>query len=254
MSLSPAVLHRLGGEGPPVLFVHGFAADRFGWAANAHALMGSRSVWAADLPGHGSAGNGVGEGSPAALAEGLMAAVADLPQPVPVVAHSLGALVVLALARARPGMLGRMVLIAPAGLGRGIDAGILAAIPALDSQEAAERVLSQMVERPRMVPPMAAHVLSGLADPARRAALARIAAALPGAALSGADGSGAGAEVGVEVGAEVGAVLWGSADRIVPAPGGMVLGVMPEIIAGAGHLPHAEAAGAVNRRLAAVLA
>ena len=49
-------------------------------------------------------------------------------------------------------------------------------------------------------------------------------------------------------------VLWGAEDRIAPLPGGRVLGVEPEVIAGAGHLPHVETAGAVNRRLAALLA
>ena len=50
------------------------------------------------------------------------------------------------------------------------------------------------------------------------------------------------------------AVLWGAEDRIVPLPRDSVLGQDPEVIAGAGHLPHVEAAGAMNRRLAALLA
>lgn len=241
MTVSPAVLHRLGGEGPPVLLVHGFGADRHGWAANAHALMGTRTVWAADLPGHGSAGNEVGDGSPAALAAGLAEAVASLPGPVPVVAHSLGAAVVLHLARVMPGAFDRLVLIAPAGLGSAIDAEFLDRFPALSTPEEAEALLARLVAKPRLVAPMAAHVLSGLADPGRRAALAAIAAALPAAPPPPA------AEAPL-------ALIWGAEDRIVPLPGGSVLGQDPEVIAGAGHLPHVEAAGAINRRLAALLA
>ena len=91
MSVSPAVLHRLGGDGPPVLLVHGFGADRFGWGANVQALVGTHTIWGVDLPGHGGAGNDVGDGSPASLARGLAGAIADLPRPLPVLAHSLGA-------------------------------------------------------------------------------------------------------------------------------------------------------------------
>ncbi len=241
MTVSRAALHRLGGEGPPVLLVHGFGADRHGWAANAHALMAARTVWAVDLPGHGSAGNDVGDGSPAALAVGLAEAVESLPGPLPVVAHSLGAAVVLHLSRKMPWAFDRMILIAPAGLGAGLDTDFLRQFPALAAQAEAEALLARLVERPRLVPPMAAHVLAGLAEPARRAALAAIAAALPAAAPP------------PRLDGEL-TVLWGAEDRIVPPPPGLVLGVVPEFFAASGHVPHVEAAGAVNRRLVALLA
>jgi pyruvate dehydrogenase E2 component (dihydrolipoamide acetyltransferase) len=224
-----------------VLLVHGFGADRYGWAANAHALMGSRTVWAVDLPGHGSAGNAVGDGSPAALALGLAEALEALPQPLPVVAHSLGAAVVLRLAARMPSSFDRMILIAPAGLGSGIDADFLARFPGLSAQEDAEALLARLVVKSRLVAPMAAHVLSGLADPDRRAAIAVIASALPAAPPP--------TKVGTPL-----TLLWGTEDRIVPFPRDRVLDVEPEIIDGAGHLPHVEAAGVVNRRLAALLA
>jgi pyruvate dehydrogenase E2 component (dihydrolipoamide acetyltransferase) len=240
MTVSPAALHRLGGEGPPVLLVHGFGADRYGWAANAHALMGSRTVWAADLPGHGSAGNAVGDGSPAVLAQGLAAAMEPLGGPVPVVAHSLGAAVVLHLANEVSGAVDRLILLAPAGLGYGIDTEFLQRFPTLATQEEAEALLARLVAKPRLVAPMAAHVLNGLADPDRRAALAIIATALPGAAPP--------APVSVPV-----TVLWGAEDRIAPLPGDRVLCVEPEVIANAGHLPHVEAAGTVNRLIRSAL-
>lgn len=240
MTVSPAALHKLGGEGPPVLLVHGFGADRYGWAANAHALMGTRTVWAVDLPGHGSAGNAVGDGSPAALAQGLAEAVEALPGPVPVVAHSMGAAVVLHAARQVRGAFDRLILIAPAGLGHGIDTGFLASFPALSTQEEAEALLGRLVAKPRLVAPMAAHVLSGLADRDRRAALSVIAAALAAAPPPPSPDSPV-------------TVLWGAEDRIVPFPAGPVLGVEPEVVAGAGHLPHVEAAGAVNRHIRAAL-
>jgi pyruvate dehydrogenase E2 component (dihydrolipoamide acetyltransferase) len=241
VTVSPAVLHRLGGEGPPVLFVHGFGADRYGWAANAHALMGKRTVWAAELPGHGSAGNAVGDGSPAALSLGLARAVEALPVPIPVVAHSLGAAVILHLAGRVPAAFDRLILIAPAGLGHGIDTEFLLRFPTLAEQAEAEALLARLVATPRLVAPMAAHVVSQLGDPARRAALAMIATALPSAAPPPLP------DVPVSV-------LWGADDRVAPLPGDRVLGVEPEVIDRTGHLPHVEAAGVVNRRLTALLA
>jgi pyruvate dehydrogenase E2 component (dihydrolipoamide acetyltransferase) len=241
MTVSRAALHRLGGNGPPVLLVHGFGADRFGWSANAHVLMGSRTVWAVELPGHGSAGNAVGDGSPAALALGLAEAVEALPSPLPVIAHSLGAAVVLNLERRIPEAFDRMILIAPAGLGNGIDEDFLVRFPKLATQDEAEVLLARLVEKPGLVQPMAAHVLAHIGSPERGAALSTIAAALPIAPPPSR------AEVKVTV-------LWGAQDRIVPPPAGLVLGVVPELIAGAGHLPHIEDAGTINRRIAAALA
>lgn len=238
--VSPAALHRLGGDGPPVLFVHGFGADRYGWAANAHALMAGRTVWAVDLPGHGSAGNEVGDGSPATLALGLAEALDALPRPVPVVAHSLGAAVALHIASRTPSAFDRLILIAPAGLGYGMDTEFLVRFPTLSSQAEAEALLARLVAKPRLVAPMAGHALSQLADPARRAALAVIATALSDVPSP--------APVGLPI-----SILWGDEDRIAPLPGDRILGVEPEVIAGAGHMPHVEAAGAVNRRLAALL-
>ena len=37
--MSAAALHRLGGEGPDVLLIHGFGADRFSWLALAPQLF-----------------------------------------------------------------------------------------------------------------------------------------------------------------------------------------------------------------------
>jgi pyruvate dehydrogenase E2 component (dihydrolipoamide acetyltransferase) len=231
MTVSPSALHRLGGAGAPVLLVHGFAADRFGWAANAHALMAGRTVWAAELPGHGASGNAVGQGSAAELAQGLAAGIADLPEGVPVVAHSLGAAAVLHLAARHPGRFGRMVLIAPAGLGAGFDAGFARDLAAVQAAPEAEALLARLFARPARLGPMAAHLVATLADPARRAALARIADALPDAAPPPPDPRSS-------------TLLWGAQDRIVPHPAGMV---PPALIESAGHMPHLEAAGAVNR-------
>ena len=61
--MSDAALHRLGGEGPDVLLIHGFGADRLSWLALAPQLFPVATVWAAEFGGHGAAGNDVGKGT-----------------------------------------------------------------------------------------------------------------------------------------------------------------------------------------------
>jgi pyruvate dehydrogenase E2 component (dihydrolipoamide acetyltransferase) len=242
MTVSRAALHRLGGEGPPLLLVHGFGADRFGWAANAHALMAGRTVWAAELPGHGASGNAVGQGTAAELAQGLAAGIADLPEGVPVVAHSLGAAVVLHLAARQRARFGELVLIAPVGLGAGFDAAFARDLAAVQTTAEAEALLARLFARPARVAPMAAHLLAGLGDPARRAAHARIARAMGDAPPPPAPAGSCALHL-----------VWGAEDRIVPPPAAAPFGVAPEIIAGAGHLPQIEAAGTLNALLRARL-
>ena len=56
-TLSPAAfevrLHHSGGNGAPLLLVHGFGADRRTFTANQPALSAVADVWSLDLPGHG---------------------------------------------------------------------------------------------------------------------------------------------------------------------------------------------------------
>jgi pyruvate dehydrogenase E2 component (dihydrolipoamide acetyltransferase) len=112
--------------GKPVLLLHGFAADHTVWAATASVLARSgHHVVAPDLPAHG-----------ATTIE--TARIADFTAPLPsfidrlphksgfhLVAHSLGSAAAIALAEARPGLVARLTLVAPAGLGLRIDADFI---------------------------------------------------------------------------------------------------------------------------------
>jgi pyruvate dehydrogenase E2 component (dihydrolipoamide acetyltransferase) len=46
--MSDVALHRLGGDGPDLLFIHGFGADRLSWLAVAPQLFDLASVWAVE--------------------------------------------------------------------------------------------------------------------------------------------------------------------------------------------------------------
>src|SRR5579872_6872718 len=58
----------LGGEGPPVLLLHGFGADHLLWLANQQALANHGAISALDLPGHGESAMNVGKGTIGELA------------------------------------------------------------------------------------------------------------------------------------------------------------------------------------------
>ena len=71
--MTDVVLHRLGGEGPDVLLIHGFAADWLSWLAVAPQMFETATLWAVEYAGHGGAGNDAGDGTPQALAAAIEA-------------------------------------------------------------------------------------------------------------------------------------------------------------------------------------
>jgi pimeloyl-ACP methyl ester carboxylesterase len=100
-----------GGEGPPLLLLHGFGGAAWNWTALAPLLAGRR-VLIPDLPGHGGSSP-----LPAPSLAGFADAVAALvEEPVGVVGHSLGGVVALRLAERRPELVRGLVLAAPAGI------------------------------------------------------------------------------------------------------------------------------------------
>ncbi|HEV2753261.1 MAG TPA: alpha/beta fold hydrolase [Solirubrobacteraceae bacterium] len=106
------------GEGAPLVLVHGVGASGEIWRRVVGTLARERRVSAADLPGFGAsppAGPGFALDAVAdRLGEGL--AAAGVSAPFDLVGHSLGGAVALTLAQRRPSAVGRLVLVAPAGL------------------------------------------------------------------------------------------------------------------------------------------
>ncbi|HVU78649.1 MAG TPA: alpha/beta fold hydrolase [Gaiellaceae bacterium] len=100
-----------GGEGRPLLLLHGFGGAAWNFAELAPRLAGRRLI-VPDLPGHGAS---------APLPAASLAGFADclvplLDEPVDVVGHSLGGVVALRLAERHPELVRRLVLAAPAGI------------------------------------------------------------------------------------------------------------------------------------------
>lgn len=232
-----------GGAGSPVVLVHGFGSDRFSWLANQPALQAAHRVFALDLPGHGAE----------ALAETTMDEIAALVAhsieaeglgSVDLVGHSLGAAICILVAAARPDLVRGLVLIAPAGLGSGVDAAFLDAYPRLAEPAEAQALLHRLVSRPRLInKQMIAHVLAQLGQPGRRAALTTV------AAMIAADAASVRAATDTIAASDVPRLtIWGSHDGINPMDEAALarFGGLSRIVASAGHLPHVEGATEVN--------
>jgi pimeloyl-ACP methyl ester carboxylesterase len=107
----------VGGDGPPIVLVHGLGGLASSWRLVAPSLAASRHVIVPELPGHG--GSPALEAAPTIdpFAEAVLAvAEAEDAVPAPWVGHSLGGLVGLRAAVRRPEAVSGLVLAAGAGI------------------------------------------------------------------------------------------------------------------------------------------
>ena len=243
------VLKTLGGEGPDLVLLHGFGSDRLSWAGNSPALMDVARVHALDLPGHGdSLAAEAGDGSPLALAE-LVADTLDAHgiARAHLLGHSLGGAIAMLLALAEPQRALSLSLLAPAGLGRGIDHEFLEDFADLETKEQAEALLQRLVSKPLLINRFTvARVLEQLARPGARAALRHIAKGVMEQETQLGLWAGELAATGIPR-----LVIFGGADRINPPDASALVGFAGRtlVIPDAGHLPHVEAARQVNAEL-----
>lgn len=101
-----------GGEGPPLLLVHGYGGAAWNFEPMAAHLAGRRLI-VPDLPGHGGSSPLPAAPTLAGFAD-VLAGVLD--EPVDVFGHSLGGVVALRLAERHPQLVRRVVLAAAAGI------------------------------------------------------------------------------------------------------------------------------------------
>jgi pimeloyl-ACP methyl ester carboxylesterase len=208
----------------PVVFVHGLSASGAWWRKVVPELERSREVHVVDLPKALSLEDAAGWLAERIRAEGL--------DRVDLVGHSMGGLISARLAADRPELVGRLVLIAPAGVAPGSRAGHV--LPLL-------RALRRT--SPRLLPL--------LARDAVRAGPRRLWRA-------------AGEVVEADERARLGAiaaptlVLWGGRDTLLPpALAEVFRSEIPDarlvVLERAGHVPMFDAAEAVSRELAEFL-
>jgi pimeloyl-ACP methyl ester carboxylesterase len=111
------VRYLVGGEGPPLVVVHGWGGSASNWVELAPALARGRRVIVPELPGHGGSAAARGTVGLGAFADAVGAALEqEGAGPAPVVGHSLGGVVALRLALRGPATVSGLVLASGAGI------------------------------------------------------------------------------------------------------------------------------------------
>jgi pimeloyl-ACP methyl ester carboxylesterase len=117
-SMPPRLAVQEIGSGKPLVLLHGIATDRHIWDLVVPTLASSRRVVTLDLPGFGQSQPVDGGFELDAVAERIARGLAGrgLRGPIDLVGHSLGGGVAITLAALRPRLIGRLILVAPAGM------------------------------------------------------------------------------------------------------------------------------------------
>ena len=234
----------------PVVLLHGFGGDGGAWIFNQDALAARRQVHVIDLPAHG--GSDVGASSTEEMAAAIAATLGGIGiARAHVVGHSLGGAVGLALAQAEPARVASLTLIAPAGIGPEISIDYLEGFLAAERRKPMKEVLGRLFSDPNAVSAeMVENVLRFKRRDGVLEALRRIADALARDGRQAID-----FRAVLEGDKPPALVIWGEKDAIIPVAQAAALSarVRVERIAEAGHMPMMEAAGAVNRLIAAHL-
>ena len=242
----------LGGDGPDCILIHGFGSDRLSWAANVPALLPVARIHAVDLPAHGECKSVFIDKSLSANADIFVDGMHKVGiSSAHFVGHSLGGAVALAVAARHPEVVKSLALIAPMGLGHGVDGQFLLHLVNVQSVEESLRLLRQLFVRKQLVSKMLAkRLLDHLNRTGIRDALSKLTATvkvwenddlptllpdIPGNVPK--------------------LVIWGSSDDINKPSEERIraIGATPTLVADAGHLPHIEQVNTVNTAIVALL-
>jgi pyruvate dehydrogenase E2 component (dihydrolipoamide acetyltransferase) len=240
------------GDGVPALLLHGFGADLNTWMFNQPSLAAGRRVFAVDLPGHGGSVKEVGSGDPESLADAVEGALAALGlSRVHLVGHSLGGAVAALLALRRPGRAVSISLIASAGLGVEINGSFIDGFVRAARRREAIEILNLLVHDPALISrTMIEDVLRYKRLDGVSAALEKIADTwfAGGRQLLDLSGQIVTLEMPIQI-------IWGREDRIISVAHAEALAsrLPVHVVEQAGHLPHMEKAGEVNRLVGAFI-
>jgi pyruvate dehydrogenase E2 component (dihydrolipoyllysine-residue acetyltransferase) len=240
------VLDLGGGAATPVVLIHGFGGDLNSWMFTQPALAERSRAVAIDLPGHGGSLKEVGAGDAASLAAAVADAIGALGLGrVHLVGHSMGGAVAHVLAQNHPEQVASLTLIAAAGLGPEINGAFIDGFVRAGRRREAQEVLALLVHDPALVS------RAMVEDVLRYKRLDGVAAALDTIARAWFPGGRQAVDLrpalgGLSIPVQL---IWGRDDRIIPVGHAEALAAtLPvRLLDGAGHLPHMEKSGEVNR-------
>jgi pyruvate dehydrogenase E2 component (dihydrolipoamide acetyltransferase) len=234
------------GGAVPVVLLHGFGADLDSWMFTQPALAPERRTIALDLPGHGGSVKDVGVGDAASLAAAVRSACDALGiGKAHLIGHSLGGAIAALVALAESQRTASLTLIASAGLGAEINGEFIDGLLNAARRREATAALQLLVHDPALVSrQMVEDFLRYKRLDGVDKALAAIAAQCFAGDRQQLDLAERIATLAMPV-----QIIWGRDDRIIPVAHAEALAarVPVHILEGAGHLPHMEKAGEVNR-------
>ncbi len=234
------------GEGTEAaILIHGFGGDLNTWMFNHQDLATNHSVYALDLPGHGSSSKQVGDGTLAGFAEvlgGFLDSIAV--GKAHLVGHSMGGAVAAIFALKHPERCLSLTLIASAGLGPEIDGdyirGFVSAARRNDLKPQLEKLFadSRLITRQLVDDTLKYKRLDGVESALRTIASQFCPSDRQAVILR--------EQIGQLLMPVL--VVWGSEDRILPGSHAVNLPqqVRTEVLPGQGHMVHMEAASKVN--------
>jgi len=229
-----------GQDGDVVLLVHGYGGDRNSWLFLQEPLAARYRVYALDLPGHGTSAKDVGEGSLSVLADAVTGVLDALgAERAHLVGHSMGGAVALAAAARDPARIASLTLIAPSGFGPEINAGYLRGFADAQTRRELKAVIGQLFDDESLV---TRQLVDDLLAYKRLDGVDEALHALADTLLDGEAqrGDSAASLAAIGGGAPV-TVIWGRADRIIPAAQAeSVVGAVRHLIDDAGHMPQME--------------
>jgi pyruvate dehydrogenase E2 component (dihydrolipoamide acetyltransferase) len=236
----------LGEGGVPVMLVHGFGGDLNSWMFTQPVLAEGRRVIALDLPGHGGSVKEVGRGDSESLADAVEGTLAALGiERVHLVGHSMGGAIVTVLTLRRPNRIASLSLLGSAGLGPEINGPFIDGFIRVARRREAVENLNLLVHDPALISRvMVEEVLRYKRLDGVTAALTRIAEAWFAGGRQLLDLRGPVAQLGMPM-----QLIWGREDRVIPVAHAEALASRfpVHVLDQAGHLPHMEKAGEVNR-------
>jgi pyruvate dehydrogenase E2 component (dihydrolipoamide acetyltransferase) len=222
-----------------VVLVHGYGGDKNSWLFVQQPLAeeGRRTI-ALDLPGHGASTKDVGDGSLQTFTETVSGFLDALGiGRAHLVGHSLGGAVVAAVAKAGPGKVASLTLIAPAGFTPEVDAEYLRGFAAASSRRELKPLVGRLFADEALV---TRQLVDDLLRYKRLDGVDKALTAVLGTLLGEGDRQAIDTPAlleGVDVPVTI---VWGASDRIVPLPDGVQLTRVE-----AGHMPQMEAPGEV---------